>query len=133
MPIEVDGLREMTAAVRKAKDHDLSKRYGEAHKRVGAFVIARLTPRPDPVAVGEGAGAAVRPSATKAQVVLRVGGAHRKRSPLSTWGKRQVPSRGRQRPPRPFITGTIAANQPAIEGEYLDAVHDALDPAFHRG
>jgi hypothetical protein len=131
-PIEVDGLKELQAAIRKAEDKELPKRLGEAHKKIGALVIARLTPAPDPAAVGEGTGAAVRPSASKREVLLRVGGAHRKRAPMSTWGKRQVSAVGRQRPPRPFIQGTVLANQREIEDEYMQAVADAMRPAFYR-
>jgi hypothetical protein len=127
--IRVDGMRELQRGIRRAADREMPKRLGEAHKEVGRFVIDRLQPRPDPAAVGAGAGAKVRPSATKREVLLRVGGKHRTNPPMQQWGKRPVGG-FRAAPPRPHIIGTVERHQQAIEEKYLDAVMRAVGPEF---
>lgn len=131
MAIEVDGLREFNAAVRRAVDSDLPKRIGQANKEIGKLVISRLHPRPDAEAVGAGAGASVRPSASKREVLLRVGGKHRDSSaPLAQWGKRRVPIRGRA-PKRPYIKQTAEDHYDEISAAYLAALANAMAPVFH--
>lgn len=128
--IEVEGLKEFQRAVRAAKDKELNKRLGQANKKVGQLVIDRLSPRPDPAAIGAGRGATVRPSASKREVLLRVGGSHRAKPPLSVWGKRRVLRVGASAPPRPFIQGTAETHWDEIADAWLDATIEAFAPAF---
>lgn len=127
--IRVEGLKELQRAIRKAVDDEIPARLGAANKSIGELVISKLSPAPDPLAVGTGGNAAVRPSASKRDVLLRVGGAYRAKPPLSVWGKTQVPAGGRKRPARPHILGTVEAHQAEIEDAYLDAIAEALNPA----
>ena len=141
--IEVEGLKEFQRAARRAADQDLGKRLGQANKKIGQLVIDRLVPRPDPAAVGTGRGAAVRASAAKREVLLRVGGKHRERASLpmptrssaryalAAWGQRSGGYFGR-RPPRPYIRQTVERHRKEIEREWLKAVADAMKPAFYR-
>lgn len=125
---EVEGLRELNKAVRRASDQGLRKRLGSANKQVGQFIITKLHPRPVPEAVGQGAGATVRPSATMREVLLKAGGKHRTHAPMQQWGKRQV---GSASPPqRPFILGTAQRHRREIENEYMKAIREAMQPAF---
>lgn len=122
--IEVEGLKEMQAAIKRAQGK-LPASIGEAHKEVGRFIIGKLPPG-DPHAVGAGASASVRPSATKRDVVLRVG--HGKREAAKNqWGKTPV---------QPFVSGrphiikAVTDNQEAIEQKFLDETLKAVGPAF---
>lgn len=133
--IEVIGLKEFNLAVRRSVDVELPKRIGEANKRIGALVVSKLQPRPDPAAVGTGAGSSVRPSASKREVLLRVGGSHRssgEHTRKQPWGKRRVTPPGRHAPDRPNILGTVEAHQDQIERAWLVAISDAMEPAFYR-
>ncbi len=131
--VELEGYDQFRRQLRHAEDTELPKRLGLAHKSIGQLVIDRLTPAPDPAAIGEGAGSTVRPSASKREVLLRVGGKHRaETSPYSQWGKKPVLTlRGRNRPERPFIRQTVEDNRSEIESEFLRAVARAMDGAFH--
>lgn len=122
--IEVEGLNELQVAV-KRQCGQLPKALGEAHKNVGRFVIGKL-PEGDPHAVGAGSGAAVRPSATKRDVLLRVGHGGRK-AHKEQWGS--VPVQPFQ-PIRPYIVGAIQDYEAEIEQTFLDEVTKALGPAF---
>lgn len=135
--IEVEGLKEFNRAVRAAKDRDLDKRIGQANKRIGQLVVDRLTPAPDPRAIGTGRGAMPRASASKREVLLRVGGTHRAHGNASTehvrmqpWGARRVLRPGLQAPDRPFIQGTAERHFDEIGDAWLDAITDAMAPAF---
>lgn len=129
--VEIEGLQELQRAIRKSVDTDLPKRLGQAHKEIGQLVIDRLQPRPDPMAVGAGAGASVRPSASKREVLLRVGGKHRDaHAPLSQWGKRTVGRVGRHAPKRPYIKKSAEGELDDIGRLYLEAIARAMDPAF---
>lgn len=130
MAIEVEGLKDLNRAVRQSTDVGLPKRIGEANKAIGKLVISKLNPRPVPAAVGEGAGASVRPSATKREVLLRVGGRHRVAVPMQQWGKRQVVEPNP--PKRPFILGTAEKHRREIETAYIKAIREAMQPAFWR-
>lgn len=124
--IRVEGYRELQRAVSKAVDQDLPKRIGQVHKDIGASVISRLQPK----AVGAGAGASVRPSATRREVILRVGGGHRNEDPrVLQWGKRQKFPDG-EPPDRPYIVATARAHQAQIERMLLDGIEAALKPPF---
>jgi hypothetical protein len=123
--IKVEGLKELQSAI-KRQQGKLPKSIGDAHKEVGRFIIGKLPPG-DPHAVGAGSGATVRPSATKRDVILRVGGAHRD-ARKDQWGKKEVqPFIGG----RPFIIGTALDNQKAIEEKFLEETMKALSPAFN--
>lgn len=129
--VEVDGLDELRRAIRKSTDQDLPKRMGQAHREVGQYVIARLRPRPDPDAIGRGAGAKVRPSAAKREVVLRSGGKHRAgNTPQQPWGKRQPSPERRRSNARPFIVKTAEDHRDDIGRFYLQAIKQAVGPAF---
>lgn len=147
--VQIEGLKEFNRTLGRVKDRDLNKRLGQANKQVGELVVRRLQPRPDPRAVGAGRGAAVRPSATRREVVLRVGGTHRPpdRAPrprpgrptaptvqqvtrMNPWGARRVVPPGTRTPDRPHIAGTVADNFDDIGALYLRLTMDALEPAF---
>lgn len=130
--IQVEGLRELNREIRRSVDRELPKRMGQANKSIGELVIARLSPRPDPAAVGEGAGSTVRPSASKREVLLRVGGAHRAgKAPRMQWGKRPVRQPGVPAPKRPYIRQTVDRYYDEITGAYLGAIEQAMGPAFY--
>lgn len=129
--IQIEGLEEFQRAARRSTDLELPKRLGEAHREIGKLVISRLQPSPNPAAVGTGAGASVRPSATKREVLLRVGGAHRRgHSPEMQWGKRRVLRVGRSAPKRPYIKETAERNRAEIGTAYLEAISRAMGSAF---
>lgn len=130
--IRIEGLKEFQRTARKSVDKDLPRRLGQANKRVGTLVKRLVDARSDPQAVGEGAGAAVRPSASKREVLLRVGATHRAgHTPERQWGKRLGRKIRKNAPKRPHIRGIVEDNRPKIEREILDATMDALSPAFH--
>jgi len=129
--IEVDGLKELNKTIRRSVDRDLPKRMGLANKAIGVLVISRLSPRPDPAAVGVGAGSTIRPSASRREVLLRIGGAHRAgRAPQMQWGKRLGRPVRSSAPPRPHIRGTVDKNRREIEKAYLEAIDRAMSGAF---
>lgn len=131
--IEVEGLKEFNRAVRQIRSRDLDKRLGQANKQVGQLVIDRLTPRPDPRAIGEGWGASVRPSASKREVLLRVGGGHRaagEHTKKQPWGVKRVVRPGTATPPRPFIQKTAENHFDEISEAYLTGIVKAFAPAF---
>lgn len=131
--IQVEGLKEFNRAVRQAKNVELNKRLGQANKEIGELVIRRLNPRSDPRAVGAGAGAAVRSSAARREVLLRTGGAHRasgRHTKKQPWGRQRVTPPGKPTPRRPFIQGTAETHFNEIGDAWLDAVFAALGPAF---
>lgn len=131
--IEVEGLKEFQKAVRAARDKDLNKRLGQANKKIGQMVIDRLSPAPDPRAVGMGRGASVRPSASKREVILRVGGAHRaagSHTNMQPWGAKRGAPVGQPTPKRPWIQGTADDNFDDIGEAWMDAIIEAFDPAF---
>lgn len=126
--IQVDGLRELQRALRRSVDSDLPKRLGQANKRIGELIISRL--KPNPLAVGVGKGATVRPSASKREVLLRVGGTHRPKPPMSVWGAKRVGALGVPVPRRPFIKGTAENHIDELADAYLSELMQAMDPSF---
>lgn len=129
--IEIEGLKEFQRAARRSTDLELPKRLGQAHKQIGQLVIERLQPRPTPAAVGAGAGSSVRPSATKREVLLRVGGGHRAgKTPFMQWGRRRVARVGVDTPSRPYIKETADRHRDEIGTAYLEAISRAMDSAF---
>lgn len=131
--IEIEGLKEFQRAARQAVDSELPKRLGQAHKHIGELVISRLQPRPDPAAVGEGRGADVKASASKRDVILRVGGAHRAagvNTNKQPWGIKRVSRPGTPKPARPYIRRTIDTNYDEIANAYLEAISAAMSGAF---
>lgn len=121
--IEVEGYKEFARAVGRA-DAALGKQLGQVHKDIGAFVISKLQPK----SVGEGAGAKVRPSATRREVLLRVGGTWRDER-ARQWGRRQE-FPGGHAPDRPDIVGTAERHQKEIEQRLLDAIDTTFKPPF---
>lgn len=129
--IQVVGLDEFRRELRKAEDATLPKRLGQVNKKIGEMVVDRLVPSPTPLAVGQGVGAAVRPSASQRDVILRAGGAHRDRSaPFAVWGKSRVAGRRQPVPHRPFIKKTAEAHHDEMAEAWLEAVHDSYAEAF---
>jgi len=142
--LDRDDLRQFNRAIRNAADTGLPKRMGQANKKVGAkFISEWLYPSSTPAAVGKGAGAAVRPSASKREVLLRVGGKHRvhdsipkpttskDRYAYAYWGKRAGPLAFQRRPKRPHIRGSVDRHEREIRDFWLEAVAEAMAPAFH--
>lgn len=123
--IEVEGLKELQTAIKRSQGK-LPASIGQAHKNVGSFIISKLPPG-DPRAVGAGSGATVRPSATKRDVVLRVGHGGRAASRFQ-WGKTAVQpfTSG-----RPYIVGTVERYRKEIEQKFIDEIMKALSPAFN--
>jgi len=121
--IEVEGYKEFRRAVARA-DKELAKKLGQVHKDVGAFVISKL----QPPSVGEGAGAKVRPSATRREVLLRVGGTWRDEHQRQ-WGKKQEWPGGHA-PDRPDILGTAERHQAEIEQRLLNLIDKVYKPPF---
>lgn len=122
--LEVEGYDEFVRAVRRASDTDLPKALGQMHKDIGRMIIDRL--RPD--SVGAGAGAIVRPSASKREVLLRVGGPHRENR-AEQWGRREVWPGGRA-PERPNIIGTAREHEAEIGERLLDTIDRVFKPPF---
>lgn len=104
-------------------DKDLDKEIGQAHKRVGEFAIRLL----NPTGVGEGRGASIRPSATKRDVLLRVGGGHRDVRALQ-WGQRQVWPGG-DAPDRPYIVDQLRRQEREILRIYREELDTAIKSA----
>lgn len=122
--IRIEGWRELQREISRASDKDLPKQIGRVHKEVGEMVISRLRPQ----SVGSGAGASVRPSATRREVILRVGGGHRDVR-LLQWGRRQEWPGG-DAPDRPDIIGTARRHEDEIIDALLEGVEKALKPPF---
>ncbi len=124
--------KQLQSALRHAADEELPKAMGRANKSVGQFIIDRLTPPPVPEAVGTGRGSNVRASASRRDVMLRVGGSHRAANvPLAPWGRRIGRLIRSSAPPRPHVLGTAEKHRDDIERAYLDAVRAAMSGAFH--
>ena len=130
MHIEVEGYKEFQRDLKQAMGK-LPKSLGEAHRNVGKFVIDNLEPRPDTAAVGAGAGAKVRASATKREVLLRAGYGGRTHTPMQQWGKRDVTPFRSGTPPRPYILKTALDREQEVRELLLDELEKALKPAFH--
>lgn len=130
--LDRDDWRQFQRAVRKASNTDLPKKLGQANKKVGAkFISDWLHPRPQPAAVGEGSGAAVRPSASKREVLLRVGGAHRAgHTPQKQWGRKVVRA-FQPAPPRPYIRESVDRHEDEIRDFWLHAISEAMVSAFY--
>lgn len=127
------GLKEFQRDARRAVDRDLPSRLGQAHKHIGEVVISNLQPRPDPLAVGTGRGSEVRASASKRDVILRVGGRHRasgEHTNKQPWGTNHFGAIGSPKPARPFISGTIDRHRAEIGDAYLKAISAAMSGAF---
>lgn len=131
--VDNDDWKRFQRAVRQSTDRDLPKKLGQANKKVGQrFISDWLDPKPDPAAVGQGAGATVRPSASKREVLLRVGGAHRAgHTPQMQWGKRPGRPIRQQAPPRPYIRESVERRRDEIQQFWLEAISEAMDSAFY--
>lgn len=131
--IEVEGLREFNKAIRQWKSKELNRELGQANKKIGQMVIDRLSPSPNPAAIGMGRGATVRASASKREVLLRVGGGHRAAGPFTNmqpWGAKRGTPVGQPTPKRPHIQGTAEMNLGEIEEAWMDAVMEAFHNAL---
>lgn len=135
--VQFKGNRQFQRQVSRAVDRDLPKRIGQVNKDVGTFVRDRLQPPPTPAAVGASYGATVRPSATRREVILRVGGGHRadvrwpgqRLSGSRTWWGR---SRGNTNVSgqRPNIIGTAEQHEDTIVRMLAEGYERALKPPF---
>lgn len=129
--IEVDGLEEFQRSLRRAANTNLPKEMGQVHKQIGELVISRLDPPPSPAAVGRGRGASVRPSASKRDVLLRVGGAHRAgNAPKMQWGKSPGRTPGVPAPERPYILRTAKRHEDDILDQYAKGIEAAVKGTF---
>jgi hypothetical protein len=127
--IEIEGYKEFQRDLKRATGK-MPKALGEAHKKTGALIISKLSPAPMPESVGEGFGAAVRPSATKRDLVILAGHGGRVRSPLDQWGKKVVqPFKGA--PPRPYIVQTALDHEGEIREYLMNELMDVLAGAFY--
>src|SRR5512139_869930 len=126
--IQIEGLAELQAAI-KRQQGKLPAAIGEAHKEVGRFVIGKV-PAGDSHAVGAGSGATIRPSATKRDVIIKVGHGARTAA-YQQWGKRVINPPAPGPGSRPHIVGAIEQNQEAIEQKFMDEIIKALEPAFY--
>ena len=122
--IKIEGLTELQHSL-KASQGKLPAALGSAHKAIGQYIIAKVPPG-DPHAVGAGSGSVIRPSATKRDVVIRVGGTHRSRH-VQQWGKKYVhpPTKG-----RPYILGTVLEHEDDIVEQYHKTLIMYLRPYF---
>ena len=105
-------------ALRRAGGPELVREMGQVHKSIGEMVIARLGGRS--TGVGAGRGEAIRPSAATREVLLRVGGSHRRRR-VRQWGRTQVWPGG-SAPARPYLIQAARDIAPQIEEAYLDGI-----------
>jgi hypothetical protein len=132
--VEVDprDLRRFTGDVRRQAG-TLPRRIGEAHKRFGSKLVRSwLSPRPVASTVGSGAGADVRPEPSTGALDLLAGGPHRAgHVPEMQWGARPGRQPGTAAPKRPWLRGSIDSHHRDLEAEYLEAVSDAMSPAFY--
>jgi hypothetical protein len=134
--IKIEGLKELQSAI-KAAEGKLPKSIGDAHKRVGDFIISKV-PQGSANAVGSGTGADIRASATKRDVVIRAGGAHRatraaKRGVLPSfiqWGKTEIQPFAKNQ--RPLIIGVFDTHYDEIAQFFMDEIVNTLDPAFFK-
>lgn len=121
----------LQSALRHAADRELPKRMGRANKHVGLLVKRRVDAKSVPTAVGIGRGAEVRPSSSRREVLLRVGGTHRAGNvPRAQWGLRMGRNPRQAAPERPYIRQIVEDNRDEIEREWLDAVEAAMSGAF---
>ena len=133
--IRIEGLKEVQAALRNA-ENKLPKALGEAHKEIGQFIIGKV-PQGSANAVGTGTGSTLRASATKRDVVLRVGGANRAAiaserhiaTRRTQWGKSEVQP---FQSGRPYIIGTMEDNRDEILEVFKQKYLKLFDPAFYR-
>jgi|AntDeeMinimDraft_6_1070357.scaffolds.fasta_scaffold05058_5 hypothetical protein len=128
--IRVEGVRDLSRAMKQAGGRELQKQLGRSNKAIGQLVISRLQPLPE--RVGLGAGAKVRASANARMVQLMAGGAHRAEGgrQLSDirkrqWGRRYKPRMTK----RPNIVGTAIKRTPNIADLYMRGVEAAASGA----
>lgn len=123
--------KDLQRAMRHAADTELPKRMGRANRSIGEIVKQLVDRKSDTAAVGMGRGATVRPSSSKREVKVRVGGAHRAGNvPREQWGQRMGRNPRQNAPPRPYIREIVEENRDDIEREWLDAVEAAMSGAF---
>lgn len=119
---KIEGVRELVRAIGKI-DPALRKELGQRNKAIGQRIIDKAFPKPE--AVGAGAGAKPRASATTNVLRIIAGGSHRTRR-VQVWGRRPVPRDGVK---RPYIRRSAETDMPQIEKEYMDALLDVARKA----
>lgn len=112
--LRVEGIPQLQRVL-KAIGKEAHDELGQLHKEIGRKWIGWLG-GPDS-GVGAGAGSRYRASATKRDVLLRVGGSHRSKR-VEQWGKRRKPERGR----RPLVIGAAEGRHDEITDMYLDGI-----------
>jgi hypothetical protein len=134
--IRIEGLKELQAGLRNA-ENKLPKALGEAHKEIGRFIIGKI-PQGSANAVGAGSGSELRASATKRDVILRAGSAHRaaigvKRhipTRFAQWGKTEVQPFAKRA--RPYIVGFIEKNADEIMDVFAEEYRKVLEDACYQ-
>lgn len=112
----VEGVRELVKAFDAIDpSKGLRKELGQENKEIGRDIIARSFPKP--IAVGQGAGAIPRPSATSTILRIVAGGAWR-RDRRQQWGKRTTDRKEK----RPYIRRAAERMMPEIEDRYVKAI-----------
>lgn len=129
--IQVDGWEEFQRDLRRAKHTEYPKRIGQANKKTGEFIKSLVERESDPRAVGVGRGANIRSSASKREVILRVGGAHRAgNTPYMQWGIRPGRRPYEQAPERPYVKQIADDHREEIGEFFLEAVAEAMESVF---
>jgi hypothetical protein len=118
----VEGVRELVRAIGKI-DPKLRKELGQRNKAIGQRIIDKAFPKPE--AVGAGAGAKPRASATTNVLRIMAGTKARTRQ-VQQWGRVQVPRDGIK---RPYIRRSAEEDMPQIEADYMDALLDSARKA----
>lgn len=118
---KVEGVREIVRAITET-DPALRKELGRRNKGIGKKIIERSFPKP--LAVGAGAGAKPRASATT--TVLRIlagwsGRSDRRQQWGKTFKERDVK--------RPYIRRSAEEMMPEVRKEYFDALVDVANEA----
>lgn len=116
--LEFTNIGAVRRALRQAGGPALVKEMGQVHKSIGEMVIARVGGKQ--TGVGTGRGSSIRPSAATREVMLRVGGSHR-RSRARQWGRNQIWPGG-SAPARPYLIEAAREIAPQIEEAYLDGI-----------
>jgi hypothetical protein len=116
--IRVEGVRELVRAI-GAIDADVRKGIGQENKAIGQRVIDAAGPKP--TAVGAGAGAVPRASASSTSVRIMAGGSWRA-DRRQVWGKRPKSRGGVE---RPYIRQAFEEKLPELEREYLEVLKRA--------
>lgn len=110
----IEGLPQLRAKFRKAGP-EFDRELGQLHREMGRVWIGWVGGAQ--TGVGEGAGSTIRPSATKREVLLRVGHSRRSKK-VRQWGQTQV----MPHPGRPNILGAAEGRRWEIERRYVQGL-----------